>query len=460
MAHPQVSALPPISASLAPRPANAPADTAAGADGDAQAFARVLAQKSNGAPREARSPAQDGPRPAKAPDSTEPAAKPQDGQANAPAQTPEAPDPATGVEVLAEAAALAAPPAASPDPSLPELIATAEVAPEVVVTEESQDGSAGPVPDALEASLAGIPAALAALMAGITPGNGAAPSPGAVPAQAGPETKLGEHFPGQGRRFLPASGAEAATGPAVVAGPETPASPATVPEDATEGFTAALASARPDKTPTVAAVDTPFGPASRASETAQAAANPAAGDAAAAPGPAAPHAPGAPHLPGALPPSAAAPAAQNHPGDSLLHLHVPQPPGHPAWAEAVGSRVTWMVGQRESTAELVLTPPQLGRVEVNLTVSGDQTTAQFVAATPAAREALEQALPRLREVLAEAGINLADSGVSTSDRQDGGRQAPRQNPGRLADNLPPVEAGAKPGVAWGQTGRGLVDTFA
>lgn len=460
MAHPQVSALPPISASLAPRPANGPADMTAGADGEAQAFARVLAQKSNGSPREARSPAQDGPQPAKTPDSTGPAAKPQDGQAAAPTPAPAAPDrAAAGAEILAEAAALAAPLAATADHGLPELIPTEEVVTEGLVTEGSRDGADGPAPDALEASLAGIPAALAALMAGIAPGKGAMPSPEGVPAQASPETKLGEHFPGQGRRFLPASGAEAATGPAVVAGPETPALPAAAPEDAPEGFAAALASARPDKTPTVAAVDTPFGPASRASETAQAAANPAAGDAAAAPGPAAPHSPGVPNLHGAFPLSAA-PAAQNHSGDSLLHIHIPQPPGHPAWAEAVGSRVSWMVGQRESTAELVLTPPQLGRVEVNLTVSGDQTTAQFVAATPAAREALEQALPRLREILAEAGINLADSGVSTSDRQDSGRQASRQNPGRLAGNLAPVEAGAKPGVAWGQTGRGLVDTFA
>ncbi|GHU08392.1 flagellar protein [Betaproteobacteria bacterium] len=94
---------------------------------------------------------------------------------------------------------------------------------------------------------------------------------------------------------------------------------------------------------------------------------------------------------------------------------VPTPAGQRAWAEEVGNRVMWMLGQAQSKAELVLTPPSLGKVEVSITLNGDQTTAQFVASSQASRDALEQALPRLRELLAQAGINLSHTDVGTSD---------------------------------------------
>lgn len=143
-----------------------------------------------------------------------------------------------------------------------------------------------------------------------------------------------------------------------------------------------------------------------------------------------------------------------------LQFAVTPPPGHPQWADAVGNRVTWMVGQNEGTADLILTPPQLGRLEVSVTVSGDITTAQFVAATPAARDVLEQALPRLREVLAESGIMLADAQVSTSGQQGQGSETGRQSARRQQDQgLPSSEVRAA-GPAWLRRGEGLVDTFA
>lgn len=64
-----------------------------------------------------------------------------------------------------------------------------------------------------------------------------------------------------------------------------------------------------------------------------------------------------------------------------LPIHVATPADSPAWPEEVGHRVSWMVGQHESQAELTLTPPQLGKIEVSITISGDQTSAQFVTAT-------------------------------------------------------------------------------
>lgn len=143
-------------------------------------------------------------------------------------------------------------------------------------------------------------------------------------------------------------------------------------------------------------------------------------------------------------------------------LPVPTAAGQPAWAEDVGGRVVWMVGRNESKAELVLTPPTLGKLEVSIHVGTDQTTAHFVAATSAARDALEQAMPRLREVLQQAGISLGQTNVSTSGEQ----QAQQHGPGRHGASRSAGAAGAiaAAGAApiathWVRSGSGVVDTF-
>lgn len=147
----------------------------------------------------------------------------------------------------------------------------------------------------------------------------------------------------------------------------------------------------------------------------------------------------------------------------LPQLPVTTPPGQPAWAEDVGGRLVWMVGRHESKAEIVLTPPTLGKLEVSIHVGADQTTAHFVAATSAARDALEQAMPRLREVLQQAGINLGQTNVSTSGEQQAQQHAPgRQNGSRLASGrFGAIEsAGTRsPASHWVRSGSGVVDTF-
>ena len=132
----------------------------------------------------------------------------------------------------------------------------------------------------------------------------------------------------------------------------------------------------------------------------------------------------------------------------------------PRWHEDLGSKVTMLIGKEAASAELVLTPPHLGRVEVHLSVSGDQTSATFVAATPAAREALEQALPKLREFLADAGINLTQASVG-GDTQAGqgkadGNRGNRSGQGGDSQDLTEI---ALPATLTRRID-GMVDTFA
>ncbi len=146
---------------------------------------------------------------------------------------------------------------------------------------------------------------------------------------------------------------------------------------------------------------------------------------------------------------------------SAPQLAVATPAGQAAWADEVGSRVMWMVGRAESKAELVLTPPHLGKVEVSINLNGDQTTAQFVAATQAARDALEQAMPKLREILAQSGISLGQANVSTSGEQQASGDDRGQRSGRGGIGQSDMDAGgAAPATRWVRQIEGLVDTFA
>lgn len=135
-------------------------------------------------------------------------------------------------------------------------------------------------------------------------------------------------------------------------------------------------------------------------------------------------------------------------------LAVATPITQPGWADDVGHQITWLADQGVSKAELVLTPPHLGRIEITLEVGSDLSTAQFVSASPQVREALEQAMPRLREMLAQGGISLGEANVSSD-------QAPRDGRGGDPHHPRGREGGSEAGVAAaGRRQVGLVNLFA
>lgn len=71
-----------------------------------------------------------------------------------------------------------------------------------------------------------------------------------------------------------------------------------------------------------------------------------------------------------------------------------------------------MVSQGIQHAEIRLDPPELGHMLVKIQVHGDQTQVQFHVTQTQTRDLVEQAMPRLRELLQEQGMQLADSHVS------------------------------------------------
>ena len=93
-----------------------------------------------------------------------------------------------------------------------------------------------------------------------------------------------------------------------------------------------------------------------------------------------------------------------------------------------------MVSNGIQQAEIRLDPPELGHLMVKIQVNGDQTQVQFHVAQAQTRDLIEQAIPRLRDMLAQEGLQLADSHVSQGGGgRDGQSQESSQGAGQQHD---------------------------
>ena len=154
------------------------------------------------------------------------------------------------------------------------------------------------------------------------------------------------------------------------------------------------------------------------------------------------------------------PPTASHPGD-ILAPRV----GNDAWNQTLGQRMVWMVAGAEQSASLTLNPPDLGPMQVVLHVSNGQADASFFAAQPEVRQALEAAMPKLREMLGEAGVSLGQTSVSAGQPQQQQASDQRASNSRSASstsldlNGATVSNGSNP-IGRIISGNGLVDTFA
>ena len=101
---------------------------------------------------------------------------------------------------------------------------------------------------------------------------------------------------------------------------------------------------------------------------------------------------------------------------SVVMSPIDMPVGQPGWDKAMGERIQWMLGRQIQHAEVKLTPPHLGPLEIRISVQQDQASVSFMVAQAPAREALEAAIPRLREMFGDANLNLAN--VDVGHRED------------------------------------------
>ena len=144
--------------------------------------------------------------------------------------------------------------------------------------------------------------------------------------------------------------------------------------------------------------------------------------------------------------------------------------GSGEWGKALGQQMIHMGKGGEQVAELQLNPPGLGPLKVTLSMNDHQVQAMFVSAHSSVRAAVEAALPQLRTTLADSGISLGNTSVSSESQQQAafaqGQNGQNGQSGqrgyraeRTPDNLVSV---ARPAMeASRPAGRGIsVDTYA
>ena len=162
--------------------------------------------------------------------------------------------------------------------------------------------------------------------------------------------------------------------------------------------------------------------------------------------------------PSAVQTSSAAPTA------TTVSIDVPEQLGTNAWSNSFSQRIVLAVGRNDQIAEIRVNPPHLGPVEVSLSLSGDDNriaTVHFSAHHAGVREAIESAIPRLREMFNEAGISLGNatvgsesSGRETGDSERGNAATDQAASGDANDQAAPSSTMVSTTIA------GKVDTFA
>ena len=88
------------------------------------------------------------------------------------------------------------------------------------------------------------------------------------------------------------------------------------------------------------------------------------------------------------------------------------PVSHPAWPSQLGQQLVQLIQRGgEQHVQMKLHPAELGPLSISLKMTEHGAQAQFLSAHAQVRQVIEQAIPQLREALAEQGISLSDTSV-------------------------------------------------
>lgn len=165
---------------------------------------------------------------------------------------------------------------------------------------------------------------------------------------------------------------------------------------------------------------------------------------------------------GALPLSTAAPTVPKL--DLLQAFPAPVPLPSPRFAEDVGARLQWIAEQQGGEATLRISPDGLGPVEIRLKLDGDRVELGFSASQQDTRQALQDALPKLREMLAQQGLQLGHADVGQKHAQTANDQARRDTNGAMGedggDAIAAAPAIREATLVIGRGGRGVLDLYA
>lgn len=153
-----------------------------------------------------------------------------------------------------------------------------------------------------------------------------------------------------------------------------------------------------------------------------------------------------------------------HKLDLAAAFPAPVPLPSPRFAEEVGARLQWIAEQQGGEATLRISPDGLGPVEIRLKLDGDRVELGFTATQQDTRQALQDALPKLREMLAQQGLQLGHADVGHKHAQSSNDDASKSAKGFAGDDEADGIVLAAPArdanVLVGRSGRGMLDLYA
>lgn len=146
----------------------------------------------------------------------------------------------------------------------------------------------------------------------------------------------------------------------------------------------------------------------------------------------------------------------------LYRTEVAAPVGDALFPNRFAAEVALLGSAGIERAEIRLQPRELGPVRIELSMSGESARIAFSAVQPETRQAIEQSLPILKDMLAERGLMLGDTSVSDGHAERGSAD-PQANPSQAASDGSAVGGDDRPFTADARrttSRRTLLDVYA
>ncbi|PSW80579.1 flagellar hook-length control protein FliK [Photobacterium angustum] len=97
--------------------------------------------------------------------------------------------------------------------------------------------------------------------------------------------------------------------------------------------------------------------------------------------------------------------------------------------EQVSERINMMMAKNLKQIDIRLDPPELGKIQIKLALNQDQASVQFTVNNSQTRDMVEQAMPRLREMMQQQGLQLAQGSVQQDSSSQFAQQFSQQHSG-------------------------------
>ena len=111
--------------------------------------------------------------------------------------------------------------------------------------------------------------------------------------------------------------------------------------------------------------------------------------------------------------------AQQHMGstqNSKTNLEVPVSINNPQWVDKFSEQVFWLGSQDIKSAVIKIHPEELGPLQISIKMDKDNATVSIISHSSQVSDLVDQAIPKLKDMMSTNGINLSDVQINTDEK--------------------------------------------